>query len=346
MKEYGSDFHYITPTVGSGKTLFDFYPRANLYADGRQALIHLYRTQGWERLWMPEYFCYDVVESLKEAGLNLFFYTDFPGYGNDNQTLENILKKGLFRASDAVLRVNYFGTRSYRSLNGLPVAAVVEDHTHDLIGGWAMDSHADWCVASLRKTLPIPEGGILWSPVGLNLPEQPASLDENEQIAATRWEAMKLKTRYLAEDKVEKAVFRAGFVDTEPFFDQAPVCGIDEASKRYLYSFDIQEWYKKKRDNWKLLRDIRKGNAKILNYENYGCYPFSLVLVFDSQTDRDRVRKALIDHKIYPAVLWDIPAPLDGDVFLFSRGMLSIHCDARYSREDILIMKSIIESVL
>lgn len=346
MKEFGSDFHYIPATGGAGKTLYDFYPQANLYADGRQALIHLYQSQGWERLWMPEYFCYDVVESLKQAGLNLRFYADYPGNSGDSKTLEDIQRRGFFKPKDAVFRVNYFGTRSFRSPEQLPVAAVVEDHTHDLIGGWAMNSHADWCIASLRKTLPIPEGGILWSPTGLKLPDAPTKSEENERIASVRWEAMKLKTRYLAGEKVEKAAFRAGYVDTEPFFDTAPVCALDESSVEYLRSFDIQDWYKKKRDNWEILSGIRKEGLKVLGFENYGCYPFSLILLFDSPTDRDRVRKAMIEHQMYPAILWNIPAPTEGEIFEFSRGMLSIHCDARYSREDILTMKSIIESVL
>ena len=183
-------------------------------------MIDLYRSQGWQRLWVPEYFCYDVIASLKEAGLELRYYADWPGKDdgeNDNLDL---------RQGDAILRVNYFGMRSYRSVEKLPVP-VVEDHTHDLIGGWAMNSHADWCIASLRKTLPIPEGGMLWSPVGLRLPEMPERSEENERIAVTRWEAMRLKARYLAGEDVEKAAFRAGFVDTEEYFDRAEVCALD-----------------------------------------------------------------------------------------------------------------------
>lgn len=346
MIEFGSDFHYITNISVAARTLYDFFPSGNLYADGRQSLIYLYKSQGWTRLWIPEYFCYDVIESLKHAGLNLCFYADHPGYRGDSQTLEAIRRNGCFKPTDAVLRVNYFGTRSIRIPEKLHVAAVVEDHTHDLIGGWAMNSHADWCIASLRKTLPIPEGGILWSPAGLKLPEAPVKSKENEGIAAVRWEAMKLKTKYLAGEKVQKAAFRAGFVDTEPYFDTAPVCALDECSKEYLRSFDIQDWYKRKRDNWDLLRDINKDGVKVLGMESYDCNPFSLVLVFDDPTERNRVRKALIERQIYPAVLWNIPASSEGEIYKFSRGMLSIHCDARYTREDIMTMRSIIESVL
>lgn len=346
MIEFGSDFHYIQSSGNPNNTLKDYFPSANYYADGRQALIHLYHSQGWQRLWMPEYFCYDVIESLKEAGLDLMFYADYPGYNGDDNTLDAIQRNGHFRPMDAVLRVNYFGMRSYRNAEHLSVAGIVEDHTHDLLGGWARNSRADWCIASLRKTLPIPEGGMLWSPKNLPLPEMPEASEENDEIASIRWDAMRLKARYLAGEDVEKAAFRKGFVETEPFFDTAPVCALDETSQEYLNTFDIQNWYNKKRENWHILSEIHKEGVHILLPEDAGCFPFSLILLFDFFDDRDRVRKALIEKQIYPAVLWHIPATLDGDIFRISGGMLSIHCDGRYSTDDILQLKSIIESVL
>ena len=344
MKEFGSDFHFIAPTGGSD-TLQDFFPSANYYADGRQVLIDLYRSQGWQRLWMPEYFCYDVIESLKEAGLELVFYTDYPDYHDDSKTIEAIQRKGHFRPTDAILRVNYFGMRSYRSPEKLMVP-VVEDHTHDLIGEWAINSHADWCIASLRKSLPIPEGGMLWSPVGLKLPKAPAVSEENEKIAAIRWEAMRLKAKYLAGEDVEKATFRAGFVDTEENFDGTEICALDAESHEFLQSFDIRGWYNRKRENWELLCDIRKNGVRVLKPESRGCYPFSLILIFDLEEERERVRKTLIEKQIYPAILWNVPPSYYGEISQISSGILSIHCDARYTKEDILQMKSIIESVL
>lgn len=346
MIEYGSDFHYVFPGNGNGKSLYDFIPSANLYADGRQALIHLYHSQGWRRIWVPEYFCYEVIESLKQAGLNLVFYTDYPGNCDDAQTLEAIQQKGLFKPTDAVLRVDYFGTRVNRTSKRLSVAAVVEDHTHDLIGDWPLHSTADWCIASLRKSLPIPEGGILWSPMGLRLPEAPVPSEENEQIVCIRWEAMKLKTRYLEGEPVEKATYRKGYVETEEYFDTAPVCALDSMSQEYLRTFNVREWYNRKRANWELLKDIGKDGVQVIQPESMGCYPFSLVLLFDNPDERDRVRKELIAHQIYPAVLWNIPVPSKSEVFNFSRCMLSIHCDARYTAEDIQQMKAIIESLL
>ena len=346
MKEFGSDFHYIDAFNQEGKSLGDYIPSALFFADGRQPLIHLYKSQGWKRLWVPEYFCYDVIASLKEAGLEIVFYTDLPVYKDDDSTLGSIQKKGHFRPTDAVLRVNYFGLRAYRSSENLPVAAVVEDHTHDLIGDWALKSTADWCIASLRKTLPVPEGGILWSPKGLSLPEPPVSSAKNEDIASIRWNAMELKASYLAGDDIEKSEFRPGYVDTEFFFDTCDVCALDIRSQEYLSSFDIESWYQRKLDNWNLLSDIRQHDIRILKPESHTCYPFSLVLVFNSREKRDKVRKALIENNVYPTILWYIPSPADGDIFMMTNNMLSIHCDGRYSEEDIEQLKLIIEKVI
>ena len=171
-------------------------------------------------------------------------------------------------------------------------------------------------------------------------------LEENERIAAIRWETMGLKARYLAGEDVEKPAFRAGFVDTEEYFDHAPVSALDGKSQEYLKSFDIRSWYLRKYENWKELLDIKKDGVRIIAPEGKGGYPLSLVLLFDNGDERDRVRKELIERQVYPAILWNVPSPTDGEVFKFSRGMLSIHCDGRYSAEDIKRLIIILNGIL
>lgn len=347
MLEFGSDFHYIEPGKSLiGKTIHDVFPSASYYADGRQALIHLYQSNCWERLWVPEYYCPDVIASLEAAGLVLSTYKDYPGWSDDVRSLQTLQEKGCLSSNHAILRVNYFGMRSRRSSIDLHGTVIIEDHTHDLLGEWARFSQTDWCIASLRKTLPIPEGGILWSPKQFQLPESPQRSEGNEDVAAIRWNAMRLKARYLAGEAVDKTTFRSGFLDTEGFFDSASVCSLDQMSQDYLASFDVADWYRRKRDNWEILRSIKKEGVMVLTPESRGCFPFSLIIRFDSPERRDKAKKALIDNNIYPAILWTIDPTLDEEVHEFAKEMLSIHCDGRYSPEETLRMKSIIESIL
>ena len=175
MKEFGSNFHYLPVEVNAVRTIGHYHPDAVYYATGRHALIDLYRQMGWKRLWVPEYFCYEVLGSVLREGVNVAFYTDYPTFDEDE-----VVRDLPFEEGDALFRVNYFGLRSMRS-NRVIKVPVVEDHTHDLIGAWACSSDADWCIASLRKTLPLAEGGMLWSPQGYRLKNKPAESSLHRQ---------------------------------------------------------------------------------------------------------------------------------------------------------------------
>lgn len=340
MKEFGSDFHYIETCRQEGRTVRDCFPSAQFYADGRQALIAIYKHQNWSRLWVPEYFCFDVLGSLIAGGVVIKYYNDYPGF-DDAESIKDIP----FADGDALLRVNYFGLRGHRTNTGLPVP-VVEDHTHDLIGEWAANSDADWCIASLRKSLPIAEGGILWSPKGHVMPAEPECLYDNETVAERRWQAMALKAGYLSTASGTKEVFRKEMIDTEAFFDNASVSSIDERSRNYLDCFDISRWYSLKQRNWQELKDSLSGRFILLEPESHNCNPFSFTILCESADYREELRKRLIDSSIYPAILWDVPSGSSSRVKEVSSRMLSIHCDGRYSVDDIRQMGAMIENVL
>lgn len=338
MKEFGSDFHFIPLHACTGKAIVDYYPDAVYYADGRQALIDLYKQCGWNRLWVPEYFCYDVLSTLEQNGIQLSYYQDYP-LADEHATLLSLP----FEEGDALLRMNYFGLRSRRTNRDIPVP-VIEDHTHDLIGDWAINSDAEWCIASLRKTLPLAEGGILWSPKGKKLQTLPVLTSENILLASKRWGAMRNKTLYLDDQIDDKQSFRNDMVLTEEQFDIMEVSAIDEESLGYIKQFDIAQWYSLKQSN----REILKGSLNcdnaiaVLEPESEGCNPFSLTLLFRTPVERDFYRESLIHHSVYPAILWKVPENMNPDVVDFSERMLSIHCDARYSRDEMIQLGRII----
>lgn len=340
MREFGSDFHYIHPGYLEENTIKTFFPTAQYYADGRQALIALYKHQGWRRLWVPEYFCYEVLDTMEAAGIQVGFYMDLPEC-DDVAAIKNIP----FEEGDALLRMNFFGLRKFRSNEGIGVP-VVEDHTHDLIGGWSRNSDADWCVASLRKTLPIAEGGMLWSPKGVRLPPAPTHDTENANIAFRRWNAMKLKARYISGENNEKSAFRHEMTTTEAYFDIAPISAVDSITKAYLDCFDIRDWYNRKEFNWHELNKMKTRDFRVLVPECIGSNSFSYTILCRSHEYRNTIRHSLIQHGVYPAILWDVPENVSSATRNFSTRMLSIHCDARYAPEDVIKMKNIIESIL
>lgn len=338
MKEFGSDFHYIESWKNAVETIEFYCPNAIFYATGRQAIIDLYVKMGWKRLWVPQYFCYDVVNAMLLSDVNIEYYLDFPTFEEGK-----ILQSLPFESGDALLRVNYFGLRSKRSNLGLSVP-VIEDHTHDLIGGWARNSDADWCIASLRKSLPLAEGGVLWSPKGKILQQEPKTTLINEEIASKRWNAMRLKSLYLDNKLEDKEDYRNTMISTEKQLDSmAEVSSVDYETREYLKHFNLSFWYSRKQENRKSIINYFKAEGfNIIEPEGIDCNPFSLITLFNNEEERDRCRCKLISKGIYPAILWKLPSNKYYKLVDFSKRMLSIHCDARYSIDDMRDMFNLI----
>lgn len=342
MTEFGSDFHYI-PTVEDRveSNLFDLFPKASYYASGRQAIYSILKFGTWKRVWMPEYFCHHTISFLQKAGVEILFYHDSP-LSDDRVEIGKIP----FKKGDVLFRMNFFGLRGFRD-NAQIAVPVIEDHSHDLLGEWSQMSNADWCIASLRKTLPIPEGGLIWSPKGQEPPSPLAQTDENLHLSKRRWTAMKLKSEYLLNGTPEKNSFRALFSQTESAFIDLPISALTPDCMFYLKNFDLKNWYQKKLNNWTSLSQIQSDKIEVLLPEKDDrLYPFSFIFTLPSEEERDRVRTALINRNIYPAVLWALPENKSSKASACSKRMLSIPCDARYNLTEIRLLKEMLYSVL
>ncbi|HET9982412.1 MAG TPA: hypothetical protein VFQ38_02440 [Longimicrobiales bacterium] len=338
--ELGSEFHYMPgdagPAAGAGAPWDE---AATCYGSGRDALRALVRhgrsRRGWKRIWLPTYYCPEVAASLADTGVAVRFYADGP--------LQPAAEPPAAEPGDVVLECNTFGLRS-RPAAG-PAADgvdIVEDHTHDPWSDWAQLSRADWCFASLRKALPVPDGAVLWSPRRHRLPPAPAVTPQHEQAAMRKLAAMVLKALYLDGFEVDKSVFRALSVVGEAHIAAADGAesGMTRWSAAMLGRFPLQAWRERRRENHRALRDAVADLPwlRVLGPgDDHGSCPFSVVLVLRSEEHRDVVRRGLLGSAVYPAILW----PLDGSAAeipradrALSRRLLSVSCDMRYDARD------------
>lgn len=339
MVEFGSDFHRCDASFRGQSVLDTFIPQPQYYADGRLALVSIILQQQWKRIWFPTYFCYEVIEFVKQF-ITICFYKDHPLEENDSDIITTLP----YKEGDALIRINYFGLRTKRSNTNIPVP-VIEDHTHALISNWALNSDADWCIASLRKTLPIAMGGILWSPKKHTLPNPPKFIELQNTIAQTRYLAMQLKAHYLTFGG-DKDTFRRLYITTEQEIDHfLTPAAIDSKSKQIIDCFDVQQWHKQKYYNWQTIYSLLHHNFQIVVGETVEETLFSTIILMPNKKKRDEFRNYLIKHSIYPAILWEIPDKVAYDKCKdFGNRMLSIHCDARYSKDDIEQMCKIINN--
>jgi hypothetical protein len=298
----------------------------------RLLLDHGARRRGWRRLWVPDFFCQEVVAAMRHPRLELRAYPDDPRCPAPAWPDA--------RRGDAVLVANTFGLRGPVAPPGRDGVEVVEDHSHDPESGWARRSAADFCVASLRKTLPLPCGGALWSPRGHGLPAPAPLSGPRRAAAATVLCAMALKALYLGGHPVEKERFRALALEGERGIGLPGAEAIDEVAQALLARFPRARWRRARARNHAALRRHLEGLgwARVLLPARRGAVPFSCVLELDSPARRERLRGALVAGRVYPAVLWPLEQPVlpvGGESLSLSRRLLSLHCDARYGSPDL-----------
>lgn len=337
--EHGSDFHCAQSETLSGKAEHPWNSGCEKYGSGRDALqallLHGAQELGWRRVFVPSFFCQDVVAAMKCCGINLVLYSDAPR--------EEPVWPADIRAGDVIFVVNYFGLR--RDLDTACLrelgAMVIEDHSHDPWSDWARTSTADYCLVALRKTLPLPEGGVIWSPRGGRLPRSYLVTATRHRAADAKRAGMLLKRLYLQGQPVAKEEFRALLVAGEEEIAADDISGMTRTSKALLDWFPVIQWRDQRARNF---RDLAQGLGKVpglslLRPDHAECVPFNLTLVTDTASQCASLKRGLIARQIYPATLWslkhpEVPGTPERHVDL-SRRILSLHCDNRYSGDDL-----------
>lgn len=332
--EIGSFYHWAgTSSPGTSQKVP--WSGGRVLSSGRDALRMALAVGaadfGWRRLWVPDFFCQQVVAALVETVYEVRPYPDNPL--RPTPDLPDVAP------ADAVLVMNYFGMRT-RISHPLPErVGLIEDHSHDPTSVWAKTSAADFCVSSMRKTTPVPAGGVLWSPRGHPLPRQPRLLAQRQRNSAAMLQAMVLKSMYLDGGDVQKGEFRALADQAENGLHVPAISAADPISRGAISAFPFEEWRIARSENHAALRGMLGdlGWGRVLRTSASGTAPFSAALVVDSPERRDAVRARLVDARIYPAALWSLESPVlspSDDSVDLSRRILSIPCDARYDAND------------
>lgn len=344
--EYGSDFSFCeaffeerSEDVSAQQELW-IWEHAHKTACGRQAFRaleeHLFAQQSKRRLWLPSYYCQEVLAAFS-ACWQTALYECLPGQAFPALPI-NQLQPG-----DVVFVCNTFGYWKQPDISLPDGCLLVEDHTHAFSAQWATQSKADYCFASLRKYAPLPDGALLWSPKGHPLPKNPTT--SNERSSELKLRAMKLKSQYLEQIHDEKEHFRTLFLQgEEALVEEKGVVGMSSSSQDLFCLFKWRDWREAKLHNLKLFEEgltdwcggtLLKGETDEL---------FSLTIVCEDQEQRDALRKHLIQQSIYPAILWSIaPQQSTEEAHNLSTRILSLPIDGRYHEDDIQKVCQIIQ---
>jgi len=339
-KGYGSFFSYIDPTSKHLATsINNFQPENNkLFYTGRHAIKYVIETikldSNINTFWLPEYYCQHVAHWLKSNYNNIKTYKVDPS--DPNFTIE---ANGFAQSNDVILVNNFWGISKCNIICDINNVTIIEDHSHGWLSFACTNSKADFCVASLRKSVPAPLGGMAWKPNGTSI--KILDLDDSN-IFTDIWDttalAMQKKALFESQDHDDhelKTEFlaRVGEAETKMHHNYDLV-ELSEIHKNILKNYLKVDYLQLKTTNYKALKHVLKTN-KSFNIIEGAETPFGLTLHFTDEAIMSRFKTHLIKNNIYPSLLW----PNNPEVYGF---YLNIHIDYRYNENDMAYMSEII----
>lgn len=330
--EIGSDFEIDLNAISfKENNIFKYLEnyKTLFFDSGRNALKFLLDKIPFKSAVLPNYICESVTDCF--SGKEIFFYKINESFCAEIKDLEKIDFENL----DIFYLMNYFGSlqsgeiREYlkkkkEKYNFL----IIEDTTHSIFS--SPDTIGDFCVCSLRKWFPVPDGGVLYSKGLINS----TGFGELARKESERINAMVLKSLYLKGELNCKETFRKIFLKTEEEFESEKIKRISDLSEFLLKCFDTDSIKRKRRENYKLLESIiSKYLPPEIEKSSENIVPFTYITALKN---RDEFKKYLIENKIFCAVHWPVPECIKDEKSkeLFEKS-ISVPIDQRYGKEEI-----------
>ena len=352
--ELGSEFHIdLTDKSIKTNTIYPILQKYNTFytAYGRTAITLLYeylqKKVGGQnrRVLLPAYICSSVIRSFpKEC---VFFYDLGDDFTIEERILVKMLESGEFDGGFFYL-VHYFGwlqqdvtLQHIQELCKSHHITIIEDTTHSIFT--KERTIGDYCIASLRKWMPVPEGGVIYSMYDL-----PQTWRKLEHIRSSgKINAMVLKQVFLGQMRDYKELagltvfneaYRHIFMQEEERIDREKYYAISDLSAFLLQCEDVSEIERARRKNYQYLGELlyREG-ISLYGWKQYQkndnselTVPYTALLRL---RDRNQLRNYLMDHKIYCAVHWPIEMQEQYThihVSEWSKQLISLPIDQRY----------------
>ena len=284
-------------------TYLEDYTSVLGFDSGRSAIKHIsVSLKPASSVMLPEFICESVIRSFD--GHPITFYRLNTDFTVDTEDLSKKITSGC-----AVFLMHYFGAVQPSSIlqRVLDLCAarnclIIEDTTHSIIS--KPSTIGDYQVCSIRKWLPIPGGGVLYSKedrLGIMKASHPVS--ENNE----RTYGMILKDLFLKGKLDCNQEYRGIFAFCEEQLDrQEEIYQISDLARFISSCFSVNEIRKRRITNYRILQSKLKepGIFPALSLSDDQC-PLSLPI---HVSERDKLRQHLMENRIYCAVHW----PFDG----------------------------------
>lgn len=322
--------------------------RAVFVGDGRQAVRAALLAWGGDlrgRICrLPAYLCRSLLQPFAEMGLRVEFYSHTPPLAPQLNPAWR---------DDLVVLCDTFGAPccSDEEVRALLAAGcrVLLDASHSLFSTQRLTlSHPHLVTtASLRKMLPIPDGGVVYLPASMleSMEHEPAA-DFLPMLEAM----ILMKYTYTGTagflGNGGKTLLRL-YQEFETGKDNRPVVvrQMPDVSRLVLEKLDFPVVCRRRMNNLACLAELLPAAMHLLPPDRIQS-PFYFPLLCADQTERDLLLERLAKKDIFPHVHWPLPGAV-GDEFAWEHELagrvLSLPVDQRYDEGD---MRLLAEQVL
>lgn len=284
---------------------------------------------------LPALCCESMVLPFVMHGIKPVFYKMRSDYTADPEDVQQKLTEGSVLVYGSYFGIDPFDDETLERLHGLyPKALFMEDRTQDILAQRRERSFvADVTVASIRKWIPVPDGGLLWSSRSFQ-----TETCQDDRFAKLRKAAMEEKSEYLQKgDGTLKDSFRHKLGEANECLDRsATPHTMTEESRQLLAQLDFEKIYACRQANAKALQKALGAETENLRFITRDPAVSTLYFPILVQ-DQGKVQSTLAQAGIYCPVIWPVPEPAVGvcPVADFTAAhMLGVPCDQRYTPED------------
>lgn len=332
VKEYGYEYDAVLNEdiwkTTEGKVTDQKLMGAYCLRSGRDTLKAIAREYEPCVVLLPALACDSMVHPFELYGHQIQYYRLRADYSIDLDSLK--VSEGTY----LFLYADYFGRPAIRDeelekLRELRNFIFIEDRTHNLIWERQHSFQPDYIMASLRKWLPVPDGGLLWGPIS-----KPFGNDTS--FSTTRLKAQCMRHEFLAcGDESIKTEYRKIFSTVSDLMDE------DGPSAMSAYAYELA-----KDMDWDWVRRTRQQNAEtlisILSTSPYISFiqdkgGLSDLYVPFTVPNRDEVQRRLSAEGIFNTIIWPLSTQQKSECRVAKQteeNMLAAPCDQRYSTDD------------
>ena len=277
---------------------------------GRNCLRYLIRARQIRKIMLPRLQCQVIEEVCRREGVQIQWY--------EVKALEKPYQDEQLEEEVFLYLINYYGQLEKNYLEKLLAGhkRVIVDNAQDFFCGpiEGVDT-----IYTCRKFFGVPDGAYLYTDAQADFTLQADFSYDRMEFLLGRYEC-----------GAEK--FYQNYRENEAWMDKQGLSAMSALTHNILRSIDYERVEQTRTSNAKRL-DAGVGENNLLTVKNMtGAYLYPYFCA-----DGEKLRKKLIERKIFVPVLWQNvleDCDIDTAEYNFSKNMVPLPCDQRYTEND------------